>query len=121
MRVAVACAVVAAFAARTAPAAAQGASEPEKIHVEARLMFWADASGRQSGPDQQETITDFFVRRARILLQGRATRDLTLSFQLGSDDIGSKVLTEECDCCETPLWMLAVGGWELTKSGAGRE
>jgi len=90
IRVAGACALVAAaFGAGTAPAYGQATAAPEKIHVEARLMFWADASGRESLPDQQDTITDFFVRRARLVLQGRVTEDLTLSFQLGSDHIGS--------------------------------
>lgn len=69
--------------------------QPKKIDIEARLMFWGDAAERQGVPDQQEALNDFFVRRARIVLQGRASESITFSFQFGQDNIGAKVAADD--------------------------
>jgi hypothetical protein len=74
-----------------------------KIDMEARFMFW----GAYTGPDlvpgtnsapppaQDENIEDFFVRRARLLLRARLSDSLDLVFQMGQDNIGSKVLRDD--------------------------
>jgi hypothetical protein len=78
------------------PAAAQAAAaETQKYRVEARFMFWADAAESQSLPDQEQTISDFFVRRVRVIAQARPTESLTLYFQVGQDNIGGKLLTDD--------------------------
>jgi hypothetical protein len=74
--------------------AGAGADSP-KYHVEARFMFWGDASGRQSIPGQQQRIDDFFIRRARLVFDGRPTESITLYVQLGQDNVAAKVLTED--------------------------
>jgi hypothetical protein len=80
------------------PAFAQAAQsqEPErKLDFEVRAMFWADSAERQSLPDQDGRITDFFVRRARLILQGRPTESVSFYLQVGQDNIGAKLLTED--------------------------
>lgn len=76
------------------PAAAR-AQAPEKFHIEARFMFWADASERDAVPNQNGTITDLFVRRARLSIQGSPTDTISFSLQVGEDNIGAKVLTSD--------------------------
>ena len=90
--------MLAAFAAgRPAPLAAQDAAQPDahKYQIEARVMFWADIAGRESLPEQHETINDFLVRRARISFQGRPTESISFAFQVGQDNIGAKLLTDD--------------------------
>ncbi len=78
-------------------ARAQTPPEPPKpkYQVELRLMFWGDGAGRQSIAGQQGAIDDFFVRRARVVVQGRPSPSITLSLQVGQDNIGSKLLTDD--------------------------
>ena len=66
-----------------------------KYRLEARFMFWADSSERQSLADQQGRIDDFFVRRARLVFEGRPTDSLTLYLQVGQDNLGSKIQTDD--------------------------
>ena len=70
--------------------------EPEpKLDVEIRVMFWAESAERQSLPDQEGRITDFFVRRGRVILQGRPTTSVSFYLQVGHDNVGAKLLTED--------------------------
>jgi hypothetical protein len=70
-------------------------AETHKYQVEARVMFWADIGERQSIPDQEHTINDFLVRRARIVFQGRPTESISFYFQAGQDNIGGKLLNDD--------------------------
>jgi hypothetical protein len=92
--------VIAALAAsvwRPIPLSAQTAPQDDahKYQVEARVMFWADIAERQSLPDQEHTIDDFLVRRARIVLQGRPTESISFYVQAGQDNIGGKLLSDD--------------------------
>lgn len=75
------------------PLDAQG--EPPKYQVEARLMVWAAVSGRGSLPGQQEAISDFLVRRARVSFQGRPSESISFAFQFGQDNIGGRLLNPD--------------------------
>lgn len=80
------------------PVSAQEAKpkEPDpRLDIEVRVMFWTDSAERQSLPDQEGRITDFFVRRARIILQGRPTESVSYYLQVGQDNIGAKLLTDD--------------------------
>lgn len=74
---------------------AAAAQDQAKYQIEARLMVWADVSGRQSVADQTGTITDFLVRRARLVIQGTPVKAISFSLQLGEDNLGAKVLTPD--------------------------
>ena len=66
-----------------------------KIELETRFQFWGVSGGPDdlpSGPVQTEHISDFSVRRARLLLRARASQKLDINLQLGQDNNGSKVL-----------------------------
>ena len=68
--------------------------EKGKLEVEGRLMFWGVSSGREVfGAAQDEEVRDFFVRRARLLIQGKPSDKLTVYFQLGQDNINQKIPT----------------------------
>lgn len=86
--------VVTVLAARVR-AGAPDQPEPQKYQVEVRLMFWADGAERQSLAGQQGAIDDWFVRRARVVVQGRPSPSITFSLQVGQDNIGSKLLTDD--------------------------
>jgi Phosphate-selective porin O and P len=70
-------------------------NDKAKLELEVRLMAWAMATGPDLIPDQDESIQDFFVRRARLILRARLTPSLELVFQMGQDNVGSKVLRDD--------------------------
>jgi hypothetical protein len=78
-------------------AAAQAAPQPDahKYQIEARLMMWADVAGRDSLPDQEHPVQDFLVRRARVIFQGRPTESISFYFQVGQDNVGGKLQTDD--------------------------
>lgn len=88
-------AVLAAGHLPSAEARAGAGAEKPTYRLEARVMFWADSSQRQSVPDQQGRIDDFFVRRARLVFDGRPTESITLYFQVGQDNVASKVQADD--------------------------
>jgi len=71
------------------------AQDQPKYQIEARVMVWADVSGRQSVAGQTGTITDFMVRRARLAIQGTPAKSINFSLQIGEDNLGAKVLTPD--------------------------
>ena len=75
------------------PVRAQG--DPPKYEVEARVMFWAVASERDTLPGQQESIGDFLVRRMRVSVQGRPSEAISFSLQAGQDNIGGRIATDD--------------------------
>jgi hypothetical protein len=79
------------------PAGAQASQPPDahKYQIEARLMFWAAVAENDSLPNQDGTVQDFFVRRARLVFQGRPTESISFSVQVGQDNIGGKLLTDD--------------------------
>jgi phosphate-selective porin O/P len=74
-----------------------------KLDLELRLMVWAAYSGPESIPlattmpplVQEENISDFFVRRARLLMRAQIGKSVEIVFQAGQDNIGSKVLRDD--------------------------
>jgi hypothetical protein len=74
-----------------------------KLDMEMRFMFWAVDSGPEllpgtnttPPPAQEENIEDFFVRRARLLFHGQISSSLDIYFQVGQDNINSKVLKDD--------------------------
>ncbi len=76
-------------------AGAATAQDQPKFDIEARVMVWADVTGRESVADQTGTITDFLVRRTRLVIQGAPTKSITFSLQIGQDNLGAKVLTPD--------------------------
>jgi hypothetical protein len=72
-----------------------GQDPARKIDAEVRLMSWADVSGQSAAARQPDTTTDFFVRRARLVVQARLSDRIAVSFQLGQDNIGAKALTAD--------------------------
>src|SRR5437867_5340456 len=76
--------------------------EKGKLEVEARLMFWAVSAGRDdlpagtpAPPVQTESIQDFFVRRARLLLRAQLSPSLEIYAQVGQDNAGSKIARDD--------------------------
>lgn len=77
--------------------------EKGKLDMEIRFMAWAVENGPDllpgtntaPPPAQEENITDFFVRRARISLRGQISKSLEVVFQVGQDNNGSKVLRDD--------------------------
>jgi hypothetical protein len=86
----------AAFAVPVA-AAAQTPPPPDahKYQIEARLMMWADIAEGGSLADQDHAVQDFLVRRARVIFQGRPTDSISFYFQVGQDNVGGKLLTDD--------------------------
>ncbi|MEE9218874.1 MAG: porin [Acidobacteriota bacterium] len=81
-----------------ATSSARAAADDEEIDLfdwELRLMFWGVSAGRESVAGQEERIEDFFTRRARIVLKARPADDLSLRFQFGHDNAGSKISEED--------------------------
>ena len=76
-----------------------GGGDKPKLEIESRFMLWGVWFGRDmvaSGSvAQTEDIEDFFLRRGRFLARYRPTDTLELYLQLGQDNWGSKVSTDE--------------------------
>src|SRR5260221_13683933 len=74
-----------------------------KLEMEIRLMAWAAVTGPDlvpgtnstPPPTQEQDIQDFFVRRARILLRAQISTSLEVFFQVGQDNINSKILKDD--------------------------
>jgi hypothetical protein len=74
-----------------------------KLEMEIRLMAWAAVTGPDlipgtnstPPPTQEQDIEDFFVRRARILFRAQLSKSLEVFFQVGQDNIGSKILKDD--------------------------
>ncbi len=94
-------AVAAGTPARAAVTLVEG--EKGKLDLEVRLMAWAMMTGPDlipgvnstPPPAQDENIEDFFIRRARLILRARLSPSLEIVFQLGQDNIGSKILKDD--------------------------
>ncbi len=77
--------------------------EKGKLDIELRLMVLAVDNGPEllpgintaPPPPQEENITDFSVRRARLILRAQMTKSLEIGLQIGQDNIGSKVLRDD--------------------------
>jgi len=77
--------------------------EKGKLEMEARFMFWAVDSGPDliagintaPPPPQEENMSDFFVRRARLIFHVQLSKSLEIGLQVGQDNIGSKVLRDD--------------------------
>ncbi|HZM69260.1 MAG TPA: porin [Candidatus Cryosericum sp.] len=78
-------------------------NEKVKLDLELRLMAWATYSGPDSLPGsstmpppvQEENISDLFVRRARLVMRAQIGKAVEIVFQVGQDNIGSKVLRDD--------------------------
>ena len=71
-----------------------------KVELETLLMFWAVREGPEFSfptgtPAQEGSVTDFMIRRARILLRAQISFRLEGYVQLGQDNIDSKISTDE--------------------------
>jgi len=77
--------------------------EKGKIDLDVRIMAWAVDTGPDvipglnatPPPAQDENIQDFFIRRARLILRARLSPSLEVAFQMGQDNLGSKVLKDD--------------------------
>lgn len=77
--------------------------EKGKLDMEIRLQVWAVENSTEllpginttPPPPQEESFTDFFVRRARLVLRGQISKSLEIVLQLGQDNIGAKVLRDD--------------------------
>ncbi len=73
--------------------------EKGKLEIETRLMLWGVSAGRDTvvagSPVQAETVRDFFVRKARLVLRARVSQQLEIFTQVGQDNIGGKALPDE--------------------------
>src|SRR5262245_17444890 len=79
--------------------------EKGKLEMEFRFQGWAMESGpdlpflpglnSSPPPAQEEDITDFLVRRMRLIFRAQLPKALELYVQLGMDNIGSKVLRDD--------------------------
>ncbi|HET6373899.1 MAG TPA: porin, partial [Candidatus Polarisedimenticolia bacterium] len=76
-----------------------GGGEKPKLEIETRFMFWGVMFGRDlvgpGTPDQKEDVQDFFLRRGRLVARYRPTDSLELYLQVGQDNWGTKVATDE--------------------------
>ena len=76
-----------------------GGGDKPKLQIETRFQLW----GVWFGPDlvapgtvsQTEDVQDFFLRRGRLLARYRPTDSLELALQVGQDNWGTKVLSDE--------------------------
>ncbi len=73
-----------------------------KLDVEVRLMLWAVSAGRDDlpagtppVPPQTESIQDFLVRRARLLLRARPSKSLEILLHVGQDSLGGKIARDD--------------------------
>ena len=73
---------------------AQSPPPQKRFDIEGRIMVWADAARQPSGGDTK-TTTDFLVRRARVVVQGRITERLSVYVHAGQDNLGAKLLTPD--------------------------
>src|SRR5262245_42563494 len=95
---------IAAFVMMAASSAAHawigsGGGDKPKLEIETRFMLWGVMYGRDvvpaGTPAQTEDIEDFFLRRGRLLLRYRPTDALELYLQVGQDNWGAKVVTDD--------------------------
>jgi len=66
-----------------------------KLDVELGGMFSASTSGQDSAPDQKSRVYDFALRRVRVTANATASKWLSLTLQVGQDNVGSKIATED--------------------------
>ena len=73
--------------------------EKGKLDAEFRFMFWGVDAGPDlapsAAPAQEENIQDFFIRRARLVVRASHGEKIEAYIQLGSDNVGSKLLTDD--------------------------
>lgn len=82
------------FGAMQARAQTPDNDQAKRFTAEGRVMFWGDDVDQQGSPDHSGA-TDFFIRRARLVLQGRLGESISVFFQVGQDNIGAHVLTAD--------------------------
>lgn len=58
-------------------------------------MSWADIAEQPTPVNEHRTTSDFLIRRARVIVQGRVTDTLSASVQVGQDNVGAKLLTPD--------------------------
>ena len=76
-----------------------GSGDKPKLEIETRFMFWGVDFGRDlAAPgteEQTEDVQDIFIRRARLLARYRPTDTLELGLQIGQDNWGTKVVSDD--------------------------
>jgi len=75
--------------------ASEAADQDVLWSYELRFMFWGVRAGEDRVSGQVEPVDDFLMRRARILFKLRPYDPVSLSFQFGHDNAGSKTSTED--------------------------
>ena len=58
-------------------------------------MSWADIAKQPAPVSEPQIASDFLIRRARLLAQGRVTDRINVSVQVGQDNVGAKLLTPD--------------------------